>query len=81
VNDTNEARKKVRSGRQAIEFLLLHGKREWKTWELQAAAKEQFGYFMSESSVGRYCRDFCHSAIPPMPGQKQTAFTYIHIAR
>jgi len=76
-----EARKKVRSGRGAIEFLLLYGKKKWKTYELQEAAFREFGRKMSESSVARYCRDFCHPAIPPKNGTNVKAHTYIHLLR
>ncbi len=78
MSKKSEARKKVSSGVKAVEFLLLHGKKKWKTHELQTQAQVQFGKFMSESTVSRYCRLFCAPAIPPVNGISVRAYTYIH---
>jgi len=69
---------KVTSARQATEFLLLYGKRKWRSHEIQDALRSQFRHVISESTVTRYCRFFCHPALAPQEGR---AFTYIHKTR
>jgi len=80
-SEKSKEKKKVKSGKAAVRWLLLYGKKRWHSHELQKQADIVFNQFVSESSITRYCREYCIPAIQPKKGSNTKAFTYIHQLR